>query len=154
MNINELPVGSNPKPLDFPHFPTTQQAVIWRNWELVPAERLAQVLKTNRENVLQLAGDMGLRVPPLVNREWLQRGYITIIRNNWHLLPYEQLLALLGWTAEKLAFTLKEDDFLWIKLGYLKPCIEPVCYRTLTDKECSRTEEIKNTVERYFPDIG
>ena len=154
MNINELPVGSNPKPLDFPHFPTTQQAVIWRNWELVPAERLAQVLKTNRENVLQLAGDMGLRVPPLVNREWLQRGYITIIRNNWHLLPYEQLLALLGWTAEKLAFTLKEDDFLWIKLGYLKPCIEPVCYRTLTDKECSRTEAIKNTVERYFPDIA
>ena len=48
------------------------------------------------------------------------RGYVTLIRRNWHLLPYDQLLELLGMTPEQLAFTLREDDYLWIKLGSLK----------------------------------
>ena len=39
------------------------------------------------------------------------RGYITLIRRNWHLLPYEQLLELVEMTPEQLAFTLREDDF-------------------------------------------
>ncbi len=45
------------------------------------------------------------------------RGYVTLIRRNWQLLPYEQLLELLEMTPEQLAFTLREDDYLWVKLG-------------------------------------
>lgn len=86
------------KALEMPHFPTPQQAVIWRNWEKVPLERLAKVLQTNEENILQLAQGIGLRVPPVVNEYWLQRGFITLIRANWHLLTYEQILTLLDWT--------------------------------------------------------
>lgn len=150
----ELPVGNCPEPLGLPHFPTLQQAVIWRNWELISVERLAKVLQTNEDNVMELARGMGLRVPPVVGKHWLQRGYITVMRNNWHLLPYEQLLEVLGWTAEKLAYALKEDDFLWIKLGRLKPNSKPVYYRPLTREETKRTEEIKKVIERHFPDIG
>ena len=40
------------------------------------------------------------------------RGYITIIRRNWHLLPYEQLLELVQMTPEQLSFALREDDAL------------------------------------------
>ncbi|MBU0477162.1 hypothetical protein KKC91_01140 [bacterium] len=149
----ELPVGTQPEPLGFPHFPTLHQAVIWRNWELVSANRLAQVLKTSEQNVMKSAQDMGLRIPPVVGRHWLQRGYITIIRNNWHLLSYEQLLILLGWKAEKLVYTLKEDDFLWHKLGSLKPHSKPVYYRSLTSEEIQRTAEIKKIVEKHFPNI-
>ena len=58
-----------------------------------------------------------------------QRGYITLIRRNWHLLPYDQLLELLEMTPERLAFALREDDFLWVKLGRLKPQCEPLRYR-------------------------
>lgn len=64
MNVNALPVGTNPLPLDCSHFPTKMQAVIWRNWELVSAKSLAKVLKTSETNILCLAKDMGLRVPP------------------------------------------------------------------------------------------
>jgi len=39
-----LPVGNRPAPVALPHFPDALHAVIWRNWELVPVERLAQVL--------------------------------------------------------------------------------------------------------------
>jgi len=150
----ELPVGTQPEPLEFPHFPTLHQAIIWRNWELVSVNRLAQVLKTSEKNVMKSAQDMGLRIPPAVGKHWLQRGYITIIRNNWHLLPYDQLLTLLGWKAEKLAYTLKEDDFLWHKLGSLKPHSKPVYYRSLTSEEIQRTSKIKKIIEEHFPDIG
>ena len=52
--------------------------------------------------------------------EQKSRGYITLIRRNWHLLPYDQLLELLEMTPEQLAFSLREDDFLWIKLGIIE----------------------------------
>jgi len=154
VNTNGLSVGLNPEPLIFPHFPTRLQAVVWRNWELVPVERLAAVLETGEDNVLRLALDMGLRVPPHPGRLWLQRGFLTIIRANWHLLPYDQLLLLLGWTTEKLAYTLKEEDVLWHKLGDLKPRSEPVKYRPLTPEEQKSTVALKAIVERHFPDIA
>lgn len=140
------------KPLSLPHFPTVQQTVVWRNWELVPLDRLAKILGTTEENVLSLARDMGLRVPPSIDEQWLIRGYITIIRANWHILPYDQLLELLGWSADMLAYALKEDDFLWVKLGNLKPSVEPVTYRPLTPEEETRTREIRGIIDTHFPD--
>jgi hypothetical protein len=56
-------------------------------------------------------------------------------RRNWMLLPYEQMLELLDWTADHLAFTLKEEDFLYHKMGCLKPDCEKVSFRALTDEE-------------------
>lgn len=146
-----LMVGSHPKPVAFPHFPTVLQAVVWRNWELVPVERLAAVLETTPENVLGLARDLGLRVPARVVSEWLTRGYVSLIRANWHLLPYDQLCQLLGWSEEKLAYTLREDDFLWIKLGQLKPDAPRVVYRPLTEAEQARTAAIRQQLEAVFP---
>ncbi|WP_409340803.1 hypothetical protein [Paenibacillus sp. MBLB4367] len=140
------------EPLSLPHFPTVQQTVVWRNWELVPLDRLAKILKTTEENVLTLARDMGLRVPPRIDEQWLIRGYITIIRTNWHILPYNQLLELLGWSPDMLAYALKEDDFLWVKLGNVKPAVEPVAYIPLTREEVLRTREIRETIDAHFPD--
>jgi len=150
-NIDVLPVGKNPSPLEFHHFPTKHQAVIWRNWELAPVKTLADVLKTTAAKIILAAEEMQLRVPPLVDKKWLERGYITIIRNNWHLLTYEQILQLLGWTPERLAYTLHEDDFLWHKLGSLKPNSQTVYYRPLTADEAERTKELKKTIKKHFP---
>ncbi|MBU0714027.1 MAG: hypothetical protein KJ964_01555 [Verrucomicrobia bacterium] len=151
--IKELPVGTEPKALSFPHFPTRFQAVIWRNWEMVPPATLARVLKTDEATIIKLAADLGLRVPPHVSPRWLERGYVTIIRANWHLLPYEQLLELLGWTADRLAYILKEEDFLWCKLGNLKPKVEPAIFRALTPSEREHTSRIRESMKRHFPDI-
>ncbi|HHV97432.1 MAG TPA: hypothetical protein GXX37_13370 [Clostridiaceae bacterium] len=135
----------------FPHFPTIQQAIVWRNWEMVPVDRLAKVLETTEENILELAAGLGLDVPPNVNKYWLERGYITLIRQNWHLLTYEQILTLLDWTDEKLQFTLKEDDFLYHKLGMFKPYVEKAIYRPLTEEENARTEELREILKKHFP---
>ena len=151
MKIKDLPVGNAPLALKFPHFPTRLQAFVWRNWGLIPAAKIADVLNASVRQVIELAQDMGL--PDMAAADfqlWHERGYITIIRRNWHILPYEQILELLEWTPQKLAFTLKEDDFLYNKLGQHKPQVEPVIYVSLSERQKSETENLKKTVRTHF----
>ncbi len=108
------PIGPAP-------FPDTLSAYVWRNWFLVPKERLASVVSATPELLEEVAKEMGLPPQPPVLGEWRRKGYITVLRRNWHLLDYGQLLELLGMSRKELAFSLMEDDFLWIKLGSLKP---------------------------------
>ena len=139
----ELPkLGKNA--IELSHFPTKHQAFIFRASEYVPPERIAAVLGTSVENVKNAARDMGLDYDP--GNVWLERGYITIIRNMWHILPYSQLLLLLGMTEEQLALCLKEDDFLGIKLGD-KPVCDEVFWRELTEDEKEKTAKIKEIVK-------
>lgn len=145
-----LPTGSSPAPIEFRHFPDRLHTFVWRNWEMVSLERMAEVLGTTPDKVRALGESMGLpahRMPPA---EYLQRGYITLIRRNWHLVPYEQLLQLLGWDAEKLAFTLREDDFLWVKLGNLKPACPALRYEEPNEAVLRRCEQIKAVVTAHF----
>lgn len=146
----ELPTGGTRPAIPLKHFPDRLHAFVWRNWELVSLERMAEVLQTTPENVRDIGLAMGL--PPHVPSpaEYQQRGYITIIRRNWHLLPYEQLLTLLGWDAQKLAFTLREDDFLWIKLGSLKPVCAPIRYAEPNEATVKRCAEIREIVWSHF----
>lgn len=133
------------------YFPTVMQAVIFRNWGMVPKEKIAEVLSCSVKEVEEEAFRMGLSPQKDVSL-WAEKGYITIIRANWHLLPYEQLLTLLGWTEEQLSITLKEEDFLDIKLGNFKPECETVSYRALTDNEKAQTENIKTVLQKYCAD--
>lgn len=137
------------KPVEFEHFPTRMQAFIFKNYDTVPESRLAQCLGTSVENVRRQAGKMGLAPQGDVSA-FAERGYITVIRANWHLLPYNQLLSLLGMTEEQLAFTLKEEDFLDTKLGNEKPDCEEIRYAELTEEQEKQTEYIRETVQKYF----
>ena len=147
-----LPVGSHPPAIEFPHFPDRAHAVVFRNWQLVPASRIAEVLATNEADVRELATSMGLPAAGDVSERMQDRGYITIVRRNWHLLPYEQLLTLLDMTADQLVFALREDDVLYIKLGGLKPHCEPLKYEKPTEEARRRAAQIKRIVEQHFGD--
>ena len=105
-------------------FPDRMSAYVWRNWGLVGTKRLADVVGATPEDLTAVAVQMGLAPDPVVLPEWRRRGYITLVRRNWHLLPYGQLLELLDMTREQFRFSLMEDDFLWVKLGGLKPNCE------------------------------
>ncbi len=147
-----LPTGDARPAIEFKHFPDRLHAFVWRNWEMVPLERMAQVLGTTPEKVRQTGESMGLPPHQQPPAEYQQRGYISIIRRNWHLLPYEQLLTLLGWDAQKLAFTLKEDDFLWIKLGSFKPSCPTLRYVEPNETVTKRCEQIRAIVTSHFAD--
>ena len=147
-----LPQGNAPPALNFPHFPDRQHAFVWRNWNLVEPARLAKVLGTSEANVEALAASMGLPPARNVSPHWRTRGYITLVRRNWHLLPYDQLLELLDMPAERLAYLLREDDFLFIKLGSHKPRCEPLAYAPPDEKAAARAAEIRRLVEQHFGD--
>ena len=150
MNIGDLPLGSNPKPVKSIVFPTRWQAVLWRNWGIVPVEKLAKILQCSVRNLSDAALELGLPPHPQADAFWLKSCYLTVIRNNWHLLPYSQLLEILDWSPEQMAYTLKEEDFCWGKLGGLKPDCETVVFRELTPEENSKTARLKALLKRYF----
>lgn len=149
MAVLELPNMTKEHIGQYPYFPTRQQLFIWRNWEAVATEKLAKVLGTDVQTVNKLAGDMGLPVPAKLNTEYAKRGFVTIIRNNWHVIPYSQLLEILDMTKDELAYTLKEDDFLFVKLQD-KPDVEAVKYEPLTPEQQAQTAKLKEWTEKYF----
>ncbi|MEN8230350.1 MAG: hypothetical protein ABFS38_19465 [Bacteroidota bacterium] len=132
------------------YFPSRMHAFIWRNWESVSLDRMAKVLDTTTENVRKTGRSMGL--PPYVEPGpvFEQRGYISLIRRNWHLLSYNQIVTLLNWNAAQLDQTLRDDDFLWVKVGGMKPECPPLQYISPTPKIKKRCAEIKKIVEENF----
>jgi hypothetical protein len=145
-----LPEGSSPPAVEFRHFPSRLHAFVWRNWPVVEARRLAEVLGTSAENVRSLAESMGLPPQGPILPQWHDRGYITVLRRNWHLLPYDQMLTLLGMSADDLAYSLREDDFLFIKLGSLKPKCQPLRWSPPDDAARRRAEAIRRIVREIF----
>ena len=85
------------------HFPARFQFVIFRNWNHIEPAVLAKVLRTTEQQILLEAEKLGLKKhDPEMCRLWQKHGYLTIIRDNWLLLPYNQLLELLGISEERL----------------------------------------------------
>jgi hypothetical protein len=146
-----LPEGSAPPSLPCPHFPNRLCAFVWRNWQLVPLDRLAAVVGASTADIRSLGDAMGLGRPPRITLEQQRRSYITVIKRNWHLLPYEQLLHLLNWTAEELAYTLREDDFLFVKLGNLKPRCAPLRFEPLDATAQAQLLKLGRIVREEFP---
>ena len=144
-----LPPIKEDKELVLKHFPNNLYAAIFRLWETVEAERIAYALDVSYERVLEIAKQMGLPEQKH-NARWETRGYITTIKNSWHILSYEQMMKALGWTEEKLATILQDEDFLSHKLGNFKPYTKPISDIPLTDEQKMQVEAIKNVMQNEF----
>lgn len=155
----KLPPVSNLHGIKTPHFPDMYLAVIWRNWNKIDPVILAEILDTDIENVRQAAVLMGLDYEGRFDPIWTSRGYLSIIRNNWHLLEFDQICTLLGMSEEQLAILLKEDDFMWGKMGNMKPTVDRPKFRPLTEEETVKTkaiaEYLKSTCGELYdaPDV-
>lgn len=136
--------------LSLSHFPDRLHAFLWRNWGLVPVDRLAAVTGAKPADILQLAAAIGLSEAKPVPPDQKQRSYLTVIRRNWHLLPREQMLELLGWTDEQLTFTLQEDDFFYIKLGSIKPECESIRFKASSEATKSRERWLTDVIREEF----
>ena len=129
-----------------PHpFATNWQAVIFRNIGTVSTAALAKVLKTDVETIEKEAARLGLEGVEY-DCAWKDKGYITIIKNNWYLLDYEGICTLTEMDEAQLAKTLFDDDFLFVKVGNFKPEITPPTYSPLTEEQIRLTEEQAKTV--------
>ncbi|MBA3482176.1 MAG: hypothetical protein H0T51_10215 [Pirellulales bacterium] len=148
----QLPAGAAPAALSLDHFPDRLHALVWRNWQITPLERMAAAVGGTPEELRAIGHSMGLEGPPPISEAQWRRSYITVIRANWHLLPYEQLLALLDWAPEELAYTLQEDDGLFIKLGRLKPACGAIKFAPPDEATRARATELAKIVRETFPD--
>jgi len=145
-----LPGGDERAALVAGYFPDRLHEFVWRNWEAVPAGKLAQVVGASEEELKAVAESMGLPADVAVSPDMRARGYVTLIRRNWHLLPYEQLLTLLDMTPEQLSVMLREEDFLWVKLGRVKPQCTPLQYSPPDGLAQARAAAIRRVVEQDF----
>ena len=140
MGLLEKPVEKLGVPVS--HFPDPFLAVIWRNWGLVDTNHISKALGASPDEIRSCAALMGLNPEEKADPVWMKRGYLSIIRNNWHLLEYDQLMTLLNIDEEELAFILKEDDFMWHKMGEIKPSVIRPTYHPLTDEEKEQAAKI------------
>ena len=134
-------------------FPTVWQAVLFRNYGYAAPSALAVVLSCDEETVAREAARLGL--PPFpYDKNWTEKGYITVIRNNWYLLPYEQIAELLECDEERLAFILKEEDFLSVKLGRCKPECARVSYAPLDREQEEKTRALAAEIAPLLQEKG
>ena len=127
------------------NFPTVWQAVLYRCAGMLPMERIAKVLKTDAETLAIEAKRLGIddiKYDP----KWESQGYQTIIRSMWFLLPTTQITELIMCSEEELFFTLRDEDFFSVKLGYDKPTCPEVYYSPLTDIEMRETEKARKII--------
>ena len=150
INLSDFEVGK-PAILE-PYWPDRTHRFVWRNWSLVDLDRMADVLGTDVVAVEAIGASLGLPEHQAISSDQWRRSYITIIRRNWHELPYEQLMQLLDWDEQHLAETLKEDDFLWHKLGCTKPRCAELHYEAPCEAVTMRAAEIRRTVSRCLAD--
>ncbi len=99
-----------------PYFPSVAHQFVWRNWDLVPQERIARALSTTPQTVLKLAQTMGLEQQnfPAVH---LARLRFKVLRRNWNFVPYSQLTILLGMSVQEIHTMLGQDAFYISDLG-------------------------------------
>jgi hypothetical protein len=148
-----MPAAQASRPLEESHFPDRLHQFVWRNWELANLDRMAEAVKARPRDLESVGRRMGLPPKPVLTPGQQRRIYITVIRQNWHLLPREQLLALLGWSGERLDYTLKEDDFLDVKLGP-KPDCPAVVYSTPSEEARKRAGQIRRAVAPLLKEPG
>lgn len=147
---DSLPLGPHKPAIPLEHFPDRLHAFVFRNWSVVSPELMAKTVGGTAEQIKAIGASMGLPANPHIAPEFHRRGYITILRRNWHLLPYEQMLTILDMNADELVFRLREDDFLWLKLGSTKPKCDPLRYQQPSPAARARAAEIKQIVESTF----
>jgi len=146
--VSLLPVRRDME-LELKHFPNNLYAAVFRLWELVDVKKIACALDLTPDRVFEIADEMGLPEQQYNNR-WETRGYITIIKNCWHILSYEQILKALGWTKEHLSTVLKEEDFLGHKLDDFKPYCKPTSDIPLNESQKKQVNRIRSIMKSDF----
>lgn len=128
--------------------PTKWQFVILRNYGQVSNKKLGEVLSCDTATIYKEAKRLGINKIKF-NKIWLDKSYLTIIRNNWSVLPNSQIMDLLDMSKDRFEFELKENDFLFVKLGE-KEDLEEVKYVPLTKEQIDETNKIRNIVNNIF----
>jgi hypothetical protein len=135
---------------DLEYFPSVLHAVIFRNWDIVPVDRLARVLATDKRTLLKAAKSMGLGAPENISAEMQRRNVELIIRRNWPLVPRSQIEELLGFSSAELDEFLGKEIFLRALLASPPPGLTVLHYQDPMPAIASRVKWFREHVTRHL----
>lgn len=98
-------------------FPDRLSAYVWRNWTIVPKERLAAVIGAEPADLVRIAAEMGLPDQGRIAPEWDTLGRKSVIRRNWNLVPRSQWTKLVPPDPRRHSNTGEADEYLKWHLG-------------------------------------
>ncbi len=119
---------------------TAWQNVILRNYGTMPSSFIAGAIACDTATVEREAARLGLSSLDS-GCDWRKRGFVTVIRNNYDLLPCERLAEMLQMREDEFESLLLEYDFLSIKLGK-QPPLPDVRYVPLGEAEIRETGRV------------
>ncbi len=128
---------------------TTWQKIIFRNYGIIEEEKIAELIGVDSATLHTEANRLGLEKLATVNPDWVKKGFVTVIRNNWDLLTIEQIAYVLGKSVEELKTLLIEYDFLDVKVGK-QPPLSAIEYAPLTEEEKRETEGIAKLIQPHI----
>lgn len=137
------------KPVKLPQIemPTSWQEVIFRNYGYVWTRSLAKTLHCSPSKIELEARRLGLRkADPKIILRYQENGRITLIRNNWFLLPYSQLCTLIGMKEEELSSLFTLDPSLTERIGGYKPLCPEIRATRLSKEQIEATDDIRSSL--------
>ena len=97
---------------DLDYFPSRLHAAVFRNWDIVPHERLATVLDTDVSALESVGRKLGLPKTKPLTPEEIRRNIEIVLRRNWPLFPRSQIEGLLNFSPAEFDDFLSKEIFL------------------------------------------
>lgn len=135
---------------DLDYFPSRLHAAIFRNWDIVPHERLAKVLGAKISVIEKMGKELGLPKTKPLTQEELARNVEIILRRNWALFPRNQIEGLLGFSPSEFDEFLSKEIFLRALLASPPPGLTALKYEEPTDATKARVKWFGEKAREHF----
>ncbi|MDB6028640.1 MAG: hypothetical protein JWM68_4863 [Verrucomicrobiales bacterium] len=140
-------------PPDLEYFPSRVHAAVFRNWDIVPHDRLAEVLSTDKQTIQRLGKEMGLSIPKPLSAEEVRRNVEMVLRRNWAVFPRQQIEQLLGYRPEELNEFIGKEAFLPALLSSQPVGLETVKYKASDAQTKARAQWFAENVQRHLREV-
>jgi hypothetical protein len=147
-------IGAETLPPDLEYFPSRLHAAVFRNWDIVPHERLARVLGTDTSRIQKLGKQLGLSVPKPLRAEEVSRNVEIVLRRNWAVFPRKQIEELLGFTPEQFDEFIGKEAFLPALLASPPAGLKTLQYEAPTPEAVRRAKWFANNVRRHVQEVS
>ena len=139
---------------DLDYFPSRLHAVIFRNWDIVPHERLAKVLETDGETIERAGKELGLPKTKSLKPEAIRRNVEIVLRRNWPLLPRNQIEGLLNFSPAEFDDFLSKEIFLRALLAGPPPGLTPLKFEKPGPETQARVKRFGVQVRKHLKQAG
>ncbi|MEO5803267.1 MAG: hypothetical protein ABIR24_07030 [Verrucomicrobiota bacterium] len=147
-------VGAEAIRPDLDYFPSRFHAAIFRNWDIVPHERLAKVLGVDASIIEKAGKELGLPKTKSLTPEEIHRNIEIVLRRNWPLFPRHQIEGLLNFSPAEFDDFLSKEIFLRALLANPPPGLTPLKSEEPTAQTKVRMKWFGEKVRKHFKNVS